>query len=143
MSDFHFDPQSFLERAPDSHHSTRLGIRYRGHGEDWCELSLPYDPDLAADAESGVLSSGPIISLMDMAAGCSVFIRSGPNKPRATLDLRVDYLRPSKIGHEVIGRAECYRVTRRIAFVRGLAHDGDPADPIAHIAGTFMYTNVD
>jgi acyl-coenzyme A thioesterase PaaI-like protein len=38
----------------------------------------------------------------------------------------------------VTGRAECYRLTRRVAFVRGLAHDGDPNDPIAHLAATFM-----
>ncbi|NWM98555.1 phenylacetic acid degradation protein, partial [Escherichia coli] len=27
-----------------------------------------------------------------------------------------------------------------IAFVRGQAHDGDPGDPVAHVAGTFMAT---
>jgi len=41
----------------------------------------------------------------------------------------------------VIGRGECYRLTRRVAFVRGMAHEGDPADPIAHVAGTFMMTD--
>ncbi len=38
----------------------------------------------------------------------------------------------------MIGRGECYRITRSIAFVRGQAHDGDPGDPLAHVAGTFM-----
>jgi len=41
----------------------------------------------------------------------------------------------------VIGHGECYRVTRRIAFVRGYAHDGDADDPVAHVAGTFMFTD--
>jgi acyl-coenzyme A thioesterase PaaI-like protein len=40
----------------------------------------------------------------------------------------------------VYGRAECYKLTRRVAFVRGIAHDGDPGHPIAHVAGTFMFT---
>jgi uncharacterized protein (TIGR00369 family) len=137
-----FNPLRFLEQANTARHSGRLGIRYCNHGDDWVELALPYDPELAADAVSGVLSSGPIISLMDMAAGCSVLLRSG-TKAQATLDLRVDYLRPSRIGRDVFGRGECYRVTRRIAFVRGTAHDGDPADPVAHIAGTFMFTDAD
>lgn len=59
---------------------------------------------------------------------------------QATLDLRVDYLRPATPGKTVIGRGECYRITRAIGFVRGQAHDGDPADPLAHVAGTFMFT---
>ena len=137
-----FNPLLFLEQETIANHSSRLRIRYCGHGDDWVELALPYDRELAADAVSGVLSSGPIISLMDMAAGCSVFIRAGA-KAQATLDLRVDYLRPSRIGQDVFGRGECYRVTRRIAFVRGMANDGDPTDPVAHIAGTFMFTDVD
>lgn len=29
--------------------------------------------------------------------------------------------------------------SRSIGFVRGQAHDGDPDDPIAHVAGTFMF----
>ena len=56
----------------------------------------------------------------------------------ATLDLRVDYQRPAKERAAVIGRAECYKVTRSAAFVRGIAHDGDPDDPVANIAGVFM-----
>ena len=41
-------------------------------------------------------------------------------------------------GAAVTGRAECYRITRSAAFVRGIAHDGEPDDPIAHVAGVFM-----
>jgi hypothetical protein len=31
-------------------------------------------------------------------------------------------------------------MTRQIAFVRGVAHDGDSEKPIANMAGTFMFT---
>ena len=41
--------------------------------------------------------------------------------------------------HGFGGHGECYRITRSISFVRGQAHDGDPADPLAHVAGTFMF----
>lgn len=115
-----------------------LGLRYVGHGDDWCEFALDYDRRLVSDAVSGVLASGPIMSLMDTAAGFAVWARRGTSAAHATLDLRLDYLRPSHVGATMIGRAECYRMTRRIAFVRGVAHDGDPADPVAHLAGTFM-----
>ena len=119
-------------------HGGRLGIVLHAHGPDWAELALPYHPDLIGDPDSGVLASGPIITLMDMATSFAVWQRRGVFVAHATLDLRVDYLRPARPGRTVIGHGECYRITRAISFVRGQAHDGDPADPLAHVAGTFM-----
>ena len=134
-----FDVQRFTARGFGGH-GGRLGIAYHAHGTDWCELKLPYHPDLVGDPASGVLASGPIITLMDMATSFSVWLKRGQFVPHATLDLRVDYLRPARPGQTVIGRGECYRITRAISFIRGQAHDGDPADPLAHVAGTFMLT---
>ena len=134
-----FDVQRFTARAFGGH-GGRLGIAYHAHGPDWVELRLPYDADLVGDAATGVLASGPIITLMDMATSFSVWLKRGAFVPHATLDLRVDYLRPARPGHTVIGRGECYRTTRAISFIRGQAHDGDPGDPLAHVAGTFMLT---
>ncbi len=121
-------------------HSRRLGVRYVAHGGDWAELAIDYDPRFAVSRETGILASGPIITLMDMATSLAIWVRTERFMPQATLDLRVDYLRAAIPGRAVIGHGECYRVTRRIAFVRGYAHDGDAADPVAHVAGTYMFT---
>lgn len=123
-----------LKRA----HPGWLGLTYRAHGDDWCELELPWRADLVGDESRPVLASGPIISLMDMAAGMAIWVANGEFRPVATLDLRVDYLRPSRAHASVIGRVTCYRRTRSAAFVRGSAHDGDPADPVAEMTGVFM-----
>lgn len=128
---------SFMEGVP---HLALLGIRYRAHGETWAELELPYGPHIVAYPDSGVIASGAIFSLMDSASGFSVFVAKGRFEPHATLDLRCDYLRPATPGATVIGRAECLKMTRQVAFVRGLAHEGDPARPVAHVTGTFMFT---
>jgi uncharacterized protein (TIGR00369 family) len=133
----HFDPRRLFE-ARFSGHGGRLGIVHHDHGEDWSELALPYAPALVGDPATGVLASGPILALMDMATSVAVWLKLDAFIAHATLDLRIDYLRPARPGHTVIGRGECYRITRSIAFVRGQAHDGDPADPLAHVAGTFM-----
>ncbi|UZK65167.1 PaaI family thioesterase [Sphingomonas sp. M1-B02] len=133
-----FDPRPLFDARFRYGHGGTLGILHRDHGDDWAELELPYRPELIGDEASGVLASGPILALMDMATSVGVWRKLDSFKPHATLDLRIDYLRPARPGSSVIGRGECYRITRSIAFVRGQAHDGDPADPLAHVAGTFM-----
>ncbi|PVE53547.1 phenylacetic acid degradation protein [Arthrobacter sp. TPD3018] len=119
-------------------HGGAVGITYHGRGDDWVELALPYDARLIGDPGSGVIASGPIITLMDMATSVAVWIKRDKFAAQATLDLRVDYLRPAVPGRTVIGRGECLKLTRSIAFVRGIAYDETPDDPLAHVAGTFM-----
>ena len=60
-----FEPTRFFERMRG--HGGRLGIEYRSHGDDWCEMALPYRHDLIGNRATGVLASGPILTLMDMA----------------------------------------------------------------------------
>ena len=119
-------------------HPGWLGLKYHDHGENWVEMELPWREDLVGDPDFPVLASGPIISLLDMASGMCIWATNKMFKPIATLDLRVDYQRPARDHASVIGHAECYKVTRSAAFVRGWAHDGDESDPVAHMAGVFL-----
>lgn len=121
-------------------HNALIGVEYHAHGDDWCELKLPYNAQLASDATTGIMASGPILTMMDMVTSMSIWLRAGKFQPQATLDLRVDYLRPATPGNTIIGHGECYALTRSIAFIRGFAHDGDPNRPLAHVAGTYMFT---
>ena len=135
-----FDPGRAAPMLLTHGHAGWLGLKYRAHGEDWAELELPWREDLLGEADRHVLASGPIVSMMDMASGLAIWTQMGEFAPIATLDLRVDYQRPARERAAVIGRAECYKMTRSAAFVRGIAHDGDPDDPVAQIAGVFMAT---
>ena len=135
-----FDPERFMSYVRVLGHSGALGVDYHAHGDDWVELKLPYADRLVGMPDSGIIASGPIVSLMDMATSLSIWIRLGKFRPQATLDLRVDYLRPAIPGRTIIGRAECYGVTRSVCFARGLAYDGDPDDPVAHVSASFMGT---
>lgn len=128
--------QRFMNGIP---HLAALGIHYHAHGPDWAELAMPFADQQLADPDHGIIASGAIFTLMDSAAGFAVFIKRNTLSPHATLDLRLDYLRAPRPRATITGHSECYRLTRQIAFVRGFAHDGDPADPIANMAGTFMY----
>lgn len=135
-----FDPERFTAFAGRVGHGGALGIHYVGHGADWVELGLDHQEKLVGLTQSGVMASGPIISLMDMATSMAVWVKKGRFRPQATLDMRIDYLRPAVPGRRIVGRGECYRVTRSVGFVRGAAHDGDPADPVANVTATFMIT---
>jgi uncharacterized protein (TIGR00369 family) len=134
-----FDPERFTAYASRVGHGGALGISYIGHGEDWVELALDYSEKLVGVVETGVIASGPIVSLMDMATSMAIWVRLGRFRHQATLDMRVDYLRPATPGRRIVGRGICTRVTRSIGFVRGIAHDGDADDPVAHVTGTFMF----
>lgn len=136
-----FDALAFMKLAGRIGHTRSLGLRYLAHGDDWAELMLPYSPSIVGVTETGVLASAPIISIMDMAMSVAVWCKIGGFRPQATLDMRVDYLRPATAGQKVYGRGECYHATRTIAFAGGVAHDGDPADPIARVAANFMATD--
>lgn len=120
--------------------SGHVGLNYHGHGPNWCELFLEWRAELTVDVGQEVLASGPVITLMDLAGGAACWTRMGEFVPLATIDLRVDYLRPSPKGARVYGFAECYHLTRRVAFVRGVAHNGDRDDPLAFVAATFIRT---
>ena len=133
-----FDPKQALQLFCQHGHAGWLGLQYSDHGDDWVELELPWREDLLGEKERHVLASGPIISLLDMASGMAIWNTRKIFTPIATLDLRVDYQRAAKDLSSVLGRVECYRITRSAAFVRGIAHDGDHMDPVATMAGVFM-----
>jgi uncharacterized protein (TIGR00369 family) len=133
-----FDPERFFEVARSVGHGKALGLEYRASGPNWMELSLPWREELVGVPESGVLASGAIVSLIDTASGGSVWMALGYFVPIVTLDLRLDYMRPAVKGETLIARCECVKLTRQIAFIRGIAHGGDTERPIAHSAATFM-----
>jgi uncharacterized protein (TIGR00369 family) len=120
-------------------HNHALGIQVlevRG-GAGVARFLLPWAEHLVGNPETGVLHGGPITALLDATCGAAVFAALTELKPIATLDLRIDYLKPAEARRDVTARAECYKVTRNVAFVRALAFH-DEADPIAAAAGTFM-----
>ena len=119
-----FDPQRLSQWVFARAHPGWLGMKYHAHGENWVEVELPWRADLIGDPDFPVLASGPIISLLDMASGMSIWATNRQFRPVATLDLRVDYQRPARDHASVIGHAECYKQTRSAAFVRGVQSAG-------------------
>ncbi|MBP6847442.1 MAG: PaaI family thioesterase, partial [Kofleriaceae bacterium] len=99
---------------------------------------LPYAAKLIGNPETGVLHGGAITALLDACAGAAVFAALPQLQPIATLDLRIDYLRPAEPGRDVWAEATCHHTSKNVAFVRALAFHADGEAPIATAAGTFM-----
>jgi uncharacterized protein (TIGR00369 family) len=119
-------------------HNQALGLRVVDIGPGEATSHLPYSPELVGNPETGVLHGGVVTSQLDATCGIAVFLKLGRLARIATLDLRIDYLHPAEPGQPLVARAECYKLTRAVAFVRALAHHGDPAHPVASAQGTFI-----
>jgi uncharacterized protein (TIGR00369 family) len=125
----------FFSHVP---HNRALGLVIEKLDEARARLRLPYRAELVGNPENGVLHGGAITSLLDACCGAAVFMKLATPDRIATLDLRIDYLKPSLPPHDVIAEAECYKLTRHIAFVRSVAYNSSLDDPIASAVGTFM-----
>ncbi len=119
-------------------HNQALGIEIVDFERSKVLFSLPYDAKLVGHPDTGVIHGGAITALLDGASGAAVFASLDEMVPIATLDLRIDYLRPAEANRTVFARATCYKMTRNVAFTRAVAYHDDPEDPIAHSVGTFM-----
>jgi len=125
----------FMQLVP---HNMALGMVLQELEFARAEIRLPYQESLVGNPETGVLHGGAISALIDATCGSAVFQALDRVTTIATLDLRIDYLKPATPGRDVIARAHCYKVTRQVAFVRASAFHDDEADPIATSSGTFM-----
>jgi uncharacterized protein (TIGR00369 family) len=121
-----------------SPHMRRLGFEVLSIRGGVCVSKLPYDLQLVGDISTGVLHGGVVTTLLDSTGGAAVLSALAAPLPLATLDLRIDYLRPSLPGRDLFARVECYKKTHNIAFARGIAYDGDESDPVAAMAATYM-----
>lgn len=115
-----------------------IGVKVHEMANSRVTMSLAYDAKLAGDPVSGVLHGGVITTLVDSASGMCIYAKLKKYIPIATLDLRIDYLKPATPGETLFAEAYCYRLTKRIGFVRSVAYHSDPEDPIANSVSTFM-----
>ena len=127
--------QAFTAFVP---HNQALGLVFVDFGEGEASLRLPWREDLVGNPVTQVLHGGTLTTLLDATLGASVFLKTWEPKPIATLDLRIDYMKPATARRDVIAKAVCYAMRRNVAFVRGVAFHDDEADPIATAAATFM-----
>lgn len=126
--------RQFMEAIP---HARALGMRLTLVSEGKAEIEMDYDARFIGDPETGVIHGGAISALMDTCSGAAAMSHPGATGGTATISLRIDYMRPATPGQMIRAHAECYHITRSVAFVRARAMDADDARPVATATGTF------
>lgn len=129
--------QQFTLAAP---FSRELGLEVRSVSPEGCVIGVPYRENLVGNPITRVLHGGVITALLDSCFGLAIFVRLNQLRAMATLDLRIDHLKPATPGRDVLGAAQCYKLTSDLAFVRGHAYHDTPDDPIATSVAIFMFT---
>ena len=99
---------------------------------------VPYRADLIGDPETGVVAGGVITTLLDQICGAAAVAAMDNPTTVATIDLRIDYMRPAEPGRDIMAEAHCYKLGRSVAFIRAVAYDDTPDNPVAHAATAFM-----
>jgi len=122
----------------DIPHIRELGMELVEVGCGDATMRLPYRSDLVGDPDTGVLHGGAVTVLIDSVCGLAVLSAMRNPGPIATLDLRIDYLKPARVGEPLHAQADCFRLTHQIAFVRSTAFHQNPAEPVAAAQATFV-----
>jgi uncharacterized protein (TIGR00369 family) len=113
-----------------------LALDRAAPGEVW--TSLAYRPVFVGDTGTGVIHGGVVTAMLDETCGMAVQLALDGTRSIATLDLRIDYLKPATPGLDIRAHSVCYRVTRSIAFVRATAYQETEEEPVATATACFM-----
>lgn len=130
----------FVTNTP---HARALGMEMIEVGPGRGVLKLTWRPDLVGDAATGVIAGGVVTAMLDHVCGLAVVAALTEPAQPATIDLRIDYLRPAEPGLDIYASAECYRLTRSVAFVRASAYETDPGHPVAIAQGAFILNRLE
>jgi uncharacterized protein (TIGR00369 family) len=122
-------------------HARALGLEVTAIDRARASGKVAYRPDLIGDPDTGVIAGGVVTAFLDNLCGVAVMAALDQPTSIATLDLRIDYMRPATPGQDLLAAAHCYKVTRTIAFVRATAYEASVEDPIATATAAFALSS--
>tara|TARA_R110002072_G_scaffold299006_1_gene473800 strand:- start:5312 stop:5989 length:678 start_codon:yes stop_codon:yes gene_type:complete len=126
----------FTEQLP---HGRDLGMKVVRVEDNQASIRLSPQPWMfEGDDDREEVCTSILYSLADSACGLAVFAEAQELTPIATLDLRMDYLRPADGDRALLAVATCLHLTEEIAFIHCdiLSHGG--SQPLATGSATFV-----
>lgn len=127
--------ERFVDATP---HTAACGMQLVEVGDGGATMLLPFREEWIGDLHNQIIHTGILTILVDSTCGVAVVGAMNHYEPIATIDLRMDYLRPSHRDLTLHCRAECHRLTTSIAFARATVWQDDPDAPVATAQATFM-----
>jgi uncharacterized protein (TIGR00369 family) len=101
---------------------------------------VPYRAELVGDPDTGVIAGGVLTTFLDQLCGAAAILAMDEPAIVATIDLRIDYMRPAEPGRDVLAQAQCTKLGRTVAFVAATAYETSPDNPIARVSSAFAIT---
>ena len=120
-----------------------LGVEFAELASTGVVLRIRYRPDLVASIDDETLNDGAVAAMVDAALGFSVHWAMPDDRSLATLDMRIDRLRPPLPRRDVLCRATCLGFDEHVAYVRGEVYHDQRAEPFAIAVGTIMFIPAD
>lgn len=114
-----------------------LGMQYVSSSPNRGTILLPWRADIVGIDGTDIIAAGALTALIDHTCGLAIMAGLGMSAAPATLDLRIDHMRPAAPRASVTCSAHVYRATRSIAFIRAEAWDVTPEDPVATAQAAF------
>ena len=114
-----------------------LGLNLESLGDGTAVISIPYQEKLIGDPKTRVMHGGVVTALLDSCCGAAVMAAGTPKTVTATIDLRIDYMRPAEPNCVITATSECYHITKNVVFVSAIAHDSAKKAPVARATGAF------
>lgn len=127
--------KAFLEGIP---FARAAGMAAGAMSQGRASVTMQASDHWTGYATAGHIHPGCLTVLADTACGVAVGAAMNPIEPYATLDLRMDYLRPAKAGSALRCDAHCHRLSRSVAFVRGEVFQEGADEAVAAVNATFM-----
>lgn len=125
----------YVEAIP---HNQALGIQLVDLQRGRATCRLPGKPGLQGDPERGLYFPSVLLTLADAASGAAFVSALNEMVAVATLDLRIDYLRPVSVTHALLVEAHCHRFTGDVGFVQCDIRAEGAHDQAALVTASFM-----
>ena len=119
-------------------HCQLLGLKVLSAGETSLQLRLPYSDDIIGNPLMGILHGGAFTTLMDTACGTACFVAIEGMELCPTLDLRVDYMKASEPGLDLVAHASVTRITNNVVFTECQVKQELDDTLVAKCNATFM-----